>query len=114
MSNEPYVSDMSYEDAIKVMQQRRVRYPALVEFRNRFHVFSKTELLGSGTDYESALENAGLLPIPEDKRGLETLFGNHDTKVLKAGKLVCYAVTRNMAHRIANALNAYRASKDGY
>jgi hypothetical protein len=109
-----YVSDMSYEDALKVMQQARIRTPAIVELRKRIYVFSKTDVLGSGKDLESALEDAGLLPLP-DRRGQEAvLFANNGIKVYRGPEWVCDARTRNMAHRIANALNAYTPNKDGY
>lgn len=114
MTDEVYVSDMSYEDALKVMQQARIRTPAIVQFRNRIHVFSKTTLLGSGKDYEAALEAAGLLPLP-DRRGQEpALFANNGVKVYRGASWVCDARTRNMAHRIANALNCYTPNKEGY
>jgi hypothetical protein len=108
------ISDMSYEDALKVMQQARIRTPAIVELRKRIYVFSKTTALGSGKDFESALEDAGLLPLP-DRRGEEAvLFANNGVKVYRGPEWVCDARTRNMAHRIANALNAYTQNKDGY
>lgn len=114
MTNEVYMSDMSYEDALKVMQQARVRLPALVKFRNRFYAFSGEDALGSGKNYEAALEAAGLLPLP-DRRGQEAeLFANHGVKVYRGAAWVCDARTRNMAHRIANALNWYKQGKEGY
>ncbi len=107
-----YVSGMSYEDALKVMQQARIRTPALVFYNRRFHAFEKTTHIGSGATLEAALESAGLLPIPE--RRDVVLFANRGSNVMRGEEPVCVARTRNMAHRIANALNCYTPNKEGY
>jgi hypothetical protein len=103
---------VKYEDAIKVMQEARVRSPALVLYGGNCHAFSQTQLLGSGKTYAGALRAAKLLPRQPPREAV--LYVNIDCTVLRGTENICVARTRNTAHRIANALNAYVPNEDGY
>lgn len=105
---------MTYEAALKVMQEARVNTPALVRFGGHYYVFSGLKVLGSGSTFEQALTAAKLLPRRKLNADEAVLFINIDRDVLRGTESVCVARSRNYAHRIANALNAYKPNKDGF
>lgn len=105
---------MTYEDAIKVMQEARVISPALVAYGGKYHAFSRTEHLGSGRTYEEALWNAKLLPREPRSADTATLYINNGCNVTRGNDHICHARSRNLAHRIANALNAYTPNDRGF
>lgn len=103
---------MEYPEAINLMHRARLHRPALVYLQGRYHVFSRTDVLGSGTSIMEALEAAGLLP--EKVRGEIVLFSAVGSDVLRGDKPVCVARSHNMALRIANALNDYTSNERGF
>lgn len=105
---------MTYEDALKVMQEARLHAPALVSMYGAYHVCSRGRVLGSGLTFEAALRAAKLLPRKPLSAEDAILFANVGCDVIRGGKPVCVARSRNMAHRIANALNAYTPNKEGF
>lgn len=105
---------MTYSEAIQVMQDARVHQPALVKFGDSYHVFSRTQMLGSGASYEAALKSAKLLPRKPRRDFEAVLFAATGCDVSRGSLPVCVARTPNMALRIANALNAYTPNDRGF
>ena len=105
---------MRYIEALQIMQNARVRWPALVCLDGRYFCFSGTRILGSGVNYQEALDASGLLNRkPEWNKDNAPLFVNIDTTVLRGGENVCVARSINMAVRIVRALNAYTPDSTG-
>jgi hypothetical protein len=106
---------LTYDEAIKIMQEARVHMPALAKIEGMYYAISRGAVIGSGTSYPAALRNAKLLPqSPVRKREEFMVYGNDECEVRKGENVVATARSRNYAHRIANALNAYVPNKEGY
>jgi hypothetical protein len=103
--------EVTYEDAIQIMQAARVVSPAIVNYNGSYHAFSRTRLLGSGETYEAALAAAKLLPVKP--RAEVVLFAAAGSNVIRGTLQICVSRSPNYARRIANALNAYTANDRG-
>jgi hypothetical protein len=107
---------MTYDEALKIMQAARVHQPALAKMNEAYFLaLSGGKVIGQGASYAAALRNAGLLPLREYREPEELiLYANDGCEVRRGKNLICTARSRNYAHRIANALNAYIPDKKGY
>jgi hypothetical protein len=103
---------MDYQHAINLLHEARVYRPAVVELGGTFHVFSRTELLGSGATIERAMRASGHYPLKA--RASPGIFSVAGTNVMQGDVSVCVARSRNTATRIANALNEYQPSPRGF
>ena len=97
---------MDYREGIQVLREARVFAPALVHFNGSYHVFSRTKLVSSGRNIIEALSAGGFLPRPERRMAVFVADG---LVVVYKGVPVASAQSKNMAVRIANALNEYAA-----
>ena len=97
---------MDYREGIQVLREARVFAPALVHFRGAYHVFSRTKLISSGRSIIEALDAGGFLPRPERRLAV---FAAEGLVVVYKGVTVATTQSKNMAVRIANALNEYAA-----
>jgi hypothetical protein len=103
---------MEYQHALNIMIEARIHLPAIVKFGDTFHVFRRTDLLGSGPTIEAAMRAAKLFPPPDTKP--VRLYVNVGSDVLQHGESVCVARNPNTAVRIVNALNRYKPSPKGF
>jgi hypothetical protein len=103
---------MDYQHAMNILQAARVYRPAVVSLGDAFHVFSRTELLGSGATIEAAMRASGHYPA-KPRTDLEP-FAAVGTSVMQGTTSICVARSYNSAMRIANALNEYIPSKRGF
>src|SRR5579862_9798353 len=100
---------MDYQHAINILHEARVYRPAIVEFGGTFHVFSRTDLLGSGASIEDAMQASGHYPPPA--RPAHVIFTAAGTSVVQGSATICTTRSYNASLRIANALNEYTPSK---
>ena len=103
---------MDYQHAMNILQDARVYRPAVVSFGDHFHVFSRTELLGSGATIEAALRASGHYPA-RPRTGLPP-FVSVGRDVLQGTDSICVARSPSTAVRIVNALNSYVPNKRGF
>jgi hypothetical protein len=102
---------MDYREGIQVLRESRVFAPALVYYAGAYHVFSRTKWVSSGDSIVEALEAGGFLPRPEIRMAV---FVAEECEVFYKGVLVATAGSKNMAVRIANALNEYVVGTRGH
>lgn len=97
---------MDYREGMQVLREARVFAPALVQYGGGYHVFTRTKLVSSGATIIDALKAGGFLPRPDLRMAV---FVAKDLIVVYKGVPVATAQSKNMAVRIANALNEYVA-----
>jgi hypothetical protein len=102
---------MDYREGIQVLRESRVYAPALVHYNGAYHVFSRTKWVSSGASIVEALKAGGFLPRPDLRMAV---FTAKDCVVVYKGVPVATADSKNMAVRIANALNEYTAGERGH
>ena len=102
---------MDYREAMQILRAARLHAPAIVEFDDWYHVFSRTELISSGSSIYDAMA-AGNFLLP--KYGPTMIFVAADFNVMLGSDNQAVARTKTMAQRIANALNEYIPGVRGY
>jgi hypothetical protein len=100
-----------YGHAMQILRDARLFAPSLVYLDGKFHVFTRTVLLGSGATIEDALQAAGFIPPVVAPSALFVAVGSN---VVKENQNVAVARSRTMAIRIASALNEYVPGDRGY
>jgi hypothetical protein len=101
---------MNYLDAMNILYRRRIHRPAIVEMAGGFHVFERTQLLGSGRTIKAAMLDAGMLPA-KDITVIQ--YSAKGREVIRGREPIATAESNNKASRIANALNAYAPDQHG-
>jgi hypothetical protein len=97
--------------AFQILRAARIHEPAIVRLKGVVHIFQGEKLIGRGLTIKQALDDGEFLPVPE---GVVAPFTTEGKDVRKMGEHIATAKSRNMALRIANALNAYVPGREGY
>lgn len=100
---------MNHRRAIEVLKEARIFCPAVVPDLGRggYIVFSAMKVLGQGETIDAAMDHARAQGYIQVKRGLPP-FREDGVSVVRLDEVVATARSRNMAIRIANALNEYQ------
>lgn len=101
---------MEYQDAINILNRRRIHRPAIVEMAGGFHVFERTTLLGSGPTIKAAMIDAGMYPA-QDVKVIQ--YSSRGREVIRGREPIALAESNNKATRIARALNDYVPDRHG-
>lgn len=101
---------MDYQTAIDILFRRRIHRPAIVQMAGGWHVFERTNLLGSGATIIAAMKAAGMYP-PKDIEVIQ--YSAKGRFVIRGREPIATAESGNKATRIANALNAYVPDQHG-
>jgi hypothetical protein len=95
---------MDYREGMQILRDARLFAPAIVRYAGGYHVFSRTELISSGPTVREAVAAGGFLTAENPPA---TIFVSVDYNVIAGEESVAIARSKNMAKRIANALNEY-------
>jgi hypothetical protein len=103
---------MDYREAMDILRDAEVHAPAIVCYRDRFHIFSRTVWLASGQSIADAMRAGGYIPPPPARR--LPMFVANGCNVIRADESICLCRSTTMAKRIAQALNEYVPGDRGY
>lgn len=98
--------------AVQILRDAGTYMPAVVPYMGGYRIYSGLTLVGSGTTIDAAMD-AWRESLPKGHAPPLPMYFADGQAVMRKEGLVATAISKTVATRIANALNAYMPNRRG-